>query len=56
MDFFLQSPKVATWVNLPAMREIFDRFLRDENVQDLEWVWQTVIIAAWMKKTSSVMD
>jgi len=43
------------YINMPVIRKTYNTFLQDKNAADLEWVWQTVIFAAWMKQAGCVV-
>lgn len=42
------------YFNVPMIRDMFRSFIKDKNLSDLEWVWQTVVFAAWLKQTGCV--
>lgn len=48
----LASPpnQLQRYFNISAVRDMFRTFLQTRNPAELEWVWQMVIIAAWLKQ------
>jgi asparagine synthase (glutamine-hydrolysing) len=56
MEMLEHPPEPLTrYINMPAIRTMYQSFLREDNTADLEWVWQTVIFAAWMRQAGSVV-
>jgi asparagine synthase (glutamine-hydrolysing) len=52
----LENPPtlLERYLNLHAVRAIYQRFLKEKNTCDLEWVWHTVVFSVWMKQNSSM--
>jgi asparagine synthase (glutamine-hydrolysing) len=50
-DILAHPPdRLKYYLNLAVINEMFRCFVKEKNTDELEWVWQTVVLAVWLKQ------